>query len=66
VRQQFGELDAVLAVFGEFELGSEEGRVRIDEGSAVPFQQIRRRECAIEFDKLRQRSNNRDDWARQP
>ncbi len=53
VRQQLGKLRAALAVLGELEFRAEQRRVRIDERGAIAFQQLRRRQRAVELRQLR-------------
>src|SRR5690349_19182633 len=53
MRKEFRKLSAGFAVFVEFEFRPEQGRVRIDKGSAIAFEQFRGREFAVPFSQLR-------------
>jgi hypothetical protein len=53
VRQQLGQFSAALSVLGEPELGAQERRIRVDEGGAIPLEQLGGRQLAVELGQLR-------------
>ncbi len=47
VRQEFADLGTTLTMLGELEFGPQELAVRIDEGRAIAFEKVCRRQFAV-------------------